>query len=101
MLLIEDASAAYVFCNNYLKYSFVKFLSIFSSFQYLHIVICKWDIGLSSSYDGWNKREYTMWCLREGTSILLNYHSLTHSLKLSKLGGSGFILLKAEIKRTT
>ena len=50
--LIEDASDAYVFCNNYLKYSFVKFISIFSSFQCLYIVRFESAIVLSSSYDG-------------------------------------------------
>ena len=58
--LIEDVSDAYVFCNNYLKYSFVNFFSIFSSFQCSYVVRFEWDIVLSSSYNGWDKREYTM-----------------------------------------
>ena len=70
--MIEDANDVYVFCNNYFKYSFVKFQSIFSSFQCLHIVRLEWDIFLSNSYDGWDKRGYTMWCHRESTSTLLN-----------------------------
>ena len=41
-----DASDAYVFCNNYFKYSFVNFLSIFSSFQYLNIVLNLNEISL-------------------------------------------------------
>ena len=70
--LIEDANDAYVFCNSYLKYSFVTFLSICSSFQCFYIVRFEWDIVLSSSYDGWDKRGYTMWCPREGTFTLQN-----------------------------
>ena len=50
------------------KYSFVNFLSIFYSFQCLYIVRFEWDIVLSSSYDGWDKRGYTILCPREGTS---------------------------------
>ena len=53
-----------------LKYSFVKFLNTFSSFQCLYIVRFEWDIVLSSSYDGWNKHGYTMWCPREGIYTL-------------------------------
>ena len=63
---------AYIFGNNYLKYSFVNFLSIFSSFQCLYIVRFEYDIILSNSYDGWDKRGYTMWLPREGTSAVLN-----------------------------
>ena len=33
--LIQDASDTYIFCNNYLKHSFVNFLSIF-----LHFIAC-------------------------------------------------------------
>ena len=69
--LSEDPSDASVFCNNYLKYSFVNFLGIFSSFKCLHIVRFEWDIVLSSSYKGWHKCEYTMWCHGKGTSTLL------------------------------
>ena len=36
--LIEDASDAYVFYNNCLKYSFANFVSIFSPFECLYIV---------------------------------------------------------------
>ena len=61
--LIEDASDTYVFCNNYLKYSFLMLV---------YIVRFGWDIALSSSYDGWDKHGYTMWCHRDGTSTLLN-----------------------------
>ena len=68
----EDASDAYGFSNKYLKYSLVSFLSIFPSFRCLYIVRCEWDIVLSSSYDGWDKRGYIMWYPREGTSTLLN-----------------------------
>ena len=35
--LIQDASDTYIFCNNYLKHSFVNFLSIF-----LHFIACIW-----------------------------------------------------------
>ena len=56
-----------------MKYSFVNLLSILSLFQCLYIVRSDWDIVLSSSYDEWNKRGYTMWCPREGTSTLLNF----------------------------
>ena len=52
IVLIEDASDTYVFCNNYLKYLFVKFLSIFSSFQCFCMVRFERGIVLSSSYDG-------------------------------------------------
>ena len=31
--LIEETSAAYIFCNKNMKYSFVNFLSIFSLFK--------------------------------------------------------------------
>ena len=54
-------------CNNYLKYSFVNFLGIFSSFQCIYIVRFESDIVLV-----WDKRGYTMWCPREGTSTLVN-----------------------------
>ena len=37
-LMIEDAIDAHIFCNNYRKYLFVNFPSIFYSFQCLHIV---------------------------------------------------------------
>ena len=47
-MLIEDASDTYVFRDNYLKYSFLNFLSIFSSLQCLYVVRY---IVLSSSYD--------------------------------------------------
>ena len=70
--LIEDTIDAFIFFKNYLKYSFVYFGSIFSSFQCLHIVRFEWDIVLSSSYDGWDKRGYTMWCPREGNFPFLN-----------------------------
>ena len=50
---------------NYLKYSFVNFPSIFSSFKCLYIVRFEWGIVLSSSNDGWDKRGYTTWCPRE------------------------------------
>ena len=69
---IEDVSDVSVFSNNYLKYSIVNFLSILSLFQCLYIVRFKWDIVLSSSYEGSDNRWYTMWCLREGTSTHLN-----------------------------
>ena len=36
MLIEEDARDVYVFCNNYLKYSFVNFLNIFPSFPCLY-----------------------------------------------------------------
>ena len=55
------------------KNSFVNFLSIFSSFQCLCLVRIEWDIVLSSSYDGWDKRGYTMYCPWEGTATLPNY----------------------------
>ena len=51
-----------------MKYSFVNFLSIFSSFPCLCIVRLEWDIVLSSSYDGSDQCEYTMWQPREGNS---------------------------------
>ena len=54
------------------RYPFVNFLSNFSSFQCLYTVTFEWDIVLSSSYDGWDMRGYTMRCPREGTSNLLN-----------------------------
>ena len=55
-----------------MKYSFVNILSIFSSFQCLYKVRFEWDTVLSNSYDGWDKRGYTMWFPREGTFTLLN-----------------------------
>ena len=70
MSLIENASDAYVFCNNYLK--FFYFLFWYYSFQCLCIVRFDCDIVLSSSNDGSDKRGYTMWCQREGTFSLLN-----------------------------
>ena len=39
----------------------IYFESIFSSFQCLYIVRFEWDIVLSSSHDGSDKRGYTMW----------------------------------------
>ena len=56
--LIEDASYAYAFRNNYFKYSFVDFLSIFCSFQCLYIIKFERDIVLSSLCDGLDKRGY-------------------------------------------
>ena len=44
---------------------------IFISVLVYYIVRFEWDIVFSSSYDGWDKRGYTMWCPREGTSTLL------------------------------
>ena len=67
-----DASDAYIFGNKYLKYLFANFLSTFSSFQCLNIVIFEQGIVLSNSYDGWDKRGYTIWFNREGTPTLLN-----------------------------
>ena len=58
--MIEDASDAYVFRNNYFEYLFGKFLSIFSSFQCLYAVRFEWDIVLSKSCDGSEKCGYTM-----------------------------------------
>ena len=66
--LIENASVAYVFRDNYLKYSLVNFLSIFSSFKCLYVDRSEWNIVSSYSYGGWDKPGYTMWCSREGTS---------------------------------
>ena len=39
----------------------IYFKKFFSSFQCLYIVRFEWDIVLSSSYDGSDKRGYTMW----------------------------------------
>ena len=47
--LIEDADDAYVFRKNYLKYSFVNFWSIFSSFQCLYVVRFECDTVFSNS----------------------------------------------------
>ena len=58
MALIDDASDAYFFIDKYLKYSFVTFLNIFSSCQFLHIDRFVWDTVLSSSYDGWDQCGY-------------------------------------------
>ena len=72
--LIEDACNAYVFfAITIWKHSFANFLNIFYSFQCLYIVPFEWDILLSSSYDGWHKCGYTIWCPREGTTTLINY----------------------------
>ena len=79
------------------NHSFVNFLSIFSSFQCFYIVRFEWDIVLSSSYDGWDKHGYTMWCPREVTSTLLKCVWLY--LKTGNSGEiecSGFLLLKIE-----
>ena len=54
------------------KYSFVNFLSIFSSFQCLYLVRFEWDIVLSSSYHACDEGGYIMLCPREDTSTLLN-----------------------------
>ena len=71
---IEDVSDVSLFRNNYLKYSTVNILSILSLFQCLYRFRFrfKWDIVLSSLYNGSDNRWYTMWCLREGTSTHLN-----------------------------
>ena len=77
------------------KYLFVNFLSIFSLLQCLYIVRFGWDIVLSSSHDGWDKRGYTIWYPGEGTSTLLNSVWLyLKVVKISTLGRSGLLLLK-------
>ena len=68
MRLLKMQVMLMFFAITVLKYSFVNFLSIFYSFQCLYIVTFEWDIVLSSSYDGWDKRGYTILCPREGTS---------------------------------
>ena len=69
IVLIEDASDANFFP---ITFENIYFQSIFSSFQCLYIVRYEWDIVISNSYDGWDERGYTIWCLRQGTSTLLN-----------------------------
>ena len=79
-----------------MKYSFVNFLSNFSSFQCLYIVRSEWDIVLSSSYDGWDTHGHTMWCTRKGASKLLITSKYSSKLRLivSK-GGANSAGLKA------
>ena len=86
-----------------MKYSFVNFLSTFSSCQWLCVVRFEWDIVLSSLYDGWGKRGYSMWCPRKGTSTLLNL-----CLSLSKTGSNsvdldalGFYFWKLKLHEVT
>ena len=55
--LIEDANDAYVFRNSYMKIFICKLSKYFLHFN----AKFEWDIVLSSSHDGWDKkRGYTM-----------------------------------------
>ena len=71
----------------------------------MYLVRLEWDIVLSSSYDGWNRSGYSMWCPTEGTSTHLNCVWVSKGGANSEyLSTLGFYFLKMklhEVKLTT